>query len=244
MIGLLLAFALTAQAQSTFTAVDDGESIRLRNVSLDVRELQSGYPTISGKPTYQNGFCFGDGTCQTTAPTASAGISSTQTYTIFFASGPTAASSTTIHGLDFTTYNYRLEVTLTDASNAGYRFRCADDTGNNYEVGGFIANNAGSASFGYRPGSCVTLSYDTSCGATNRVLANKGFHGEYLLTQDQGVSNAVQITGQGGYLNDSSQRENSTISGVYLGSGSVTKCAVYPGAGSITGTVKVWRIAR
>lgn len=64
MIRLLLLLASLAYGSTETVRTD---TTRLRNLSLDVRELQSGRARITGLPTFSNGMCFGDGSCQTTA---------------------------------------------------------------------------------------------------------------------------------------------------------------------------------
>jgi hypothetical protein len=64
-------------------------------VQTAVGELQSGKPTITGIPTFQNGICLGTASsCMTTVPTSGAGLASTQTFT----GADTFVSSLTLTG--------------------------------------------------------------------------------------------------------------------------------------------------
>lgn len=67
MIWLLLVASL-AHGQSTATAsVPLIDQIQISNLGKDTRDLLSGRYRQTGKPTFAGGFCFADGTCQTTA---------------------------------------------------------------------------------------------------------------------------------------------------------------------------------
>lgn len=79
MIGIstLILFASLAHGQSTATAsVPLIDQIQISNLGKDTRDLLSGRYRQTGKPTFANGFCFVDATCQTTA---FVGTASTQT---------------------------------------------------------------------------------------------------------------------------------------------------------------------
>lgn len=72
MISILLLLASLVQAQEVSTGtVNLLDEVRISNLGKDTRDLLSGRYRQTGKPTFANGFCFADGTCQTTAPTAS-----------------------------------------------------------------------------------------------------------------------------------------------------------------------------
>ncbi len=72
MIHLLLLLSSLVQAQdissNTLSVVDE---VKISNLGKDTRSLLSGRYTQTGKPTFKNGFCFGDGSCQTTLPVSS-----------------------------------------------------------------------------------------------------------------------------------------------------------------------------
>ena len=67
---LLLASLANAQEVSTGAATSLLDEVRISNLGKDTRDLLSGRYRQTGKPTFANGFCFADGTCQTTAPTS------------------------------------------------------------------------------------------------------------------------------------------------------------------------------
>lgn len=73
MIGALLLAVSLAHGQSLSTAPASApiEDLQIANMGKAIRSLESGRPRITGKPTYANGICFGDATCQTTAFTRS-----------------------------------------------------------------------------------------------------------------------------------------------------------------------------
>ena len=65
---LLLSSIVAAQEVSTDTATESlYDQVKVSNHGKDIRELKSGRYTQTGKPTFKNGICFGDATCQTTA---------------------------------------------------------------------------------------------------------------------------------------------------------------------------------
>jgi hypothetical protein len=68
---LLLLLASLSFGQSTSTVIPLEDALRISNLRNDVEELKKGRPRLTGKPTFAGGFCFADGTCQTTAPSAS-----------------------------------------------------------------------------------------------------------------------------------------------------------------------------
>ena len=56
MIPAILLLASLASAQSTTTVRDLDLDRKLVNMSVDIRDFQSGSPTLTGTPTYQGGF--------------------------------------------------------------------------------------------------------------------------------------------------------------------------------------------
>ncbi len=75
---LLLASVSWGQEISTTTpSIPLLDQIEISNLGKDTRALLSGRYTQTGKPTFQGGICFKDGTCQTTAGGA---LTSTQTF--------------------------------------------------------------------------------------------------------------------------------------------------------------------
>lgn len=257
MIQALLLLCSLAQAQEVSTSAPTVPPVesRLSDLEKQIRDLQNGRPTIPGKPTYLNGISFSnaagsaitfnDQTTLNTAPSAGVDLS-TRVYDFYDTQTLSAASSVTFHYLNFTTYDYRLEAEVFSASNAGYYFRCADVATNTYAVGGRIDNNAGAAGFGYNPGSCISLSYDTSCAATARVLASNGISLQVTLRSDVGKPGgaAIILVGDSGYLNDSSQIERATYAGRFSTAPAIVKCSVIPTAGNLTGTARIGRLAR
>lgn len=80
MIALLLLFASLASAQEVSTGTANLlDEVRISNLGKDTRDLLSGRYRQTGKPTFANGFCFADGTCQTTAPVAASVYASSGT---------------------------------------------------------------------------------------------------------------------------------------------------------------------
>lgn len=75
---LLLASVSWGQEASTTTAIPLIDQIQISNLGKDTRDLLSGRYRQTGKPTFANGFCFGDETCQTTSATAYSVSASTQ----------------------------------------------------------------------------------------------------------------------------------------------------------------------
>lgn len=80
---LLLASLAHSQEVSTGAATSLLDEVRISNLGKDTRDLLSGRYRQTGKPTFANGFCFADGTCQTTAaaPTRQVFLSGSGTYT-------------------------------------------------------------------------------------------------------------------------------------------------------------------
>jgi hypothetical protein len=76
---LLLATMAHGQASTDTIAVPLLDQIQISNLGKDTRSLLSGNYTQTGKPKFLNGFCFGDATCQTSASSGGAAIS-TFTY--------------------------------------------------------------------------------------------------------------------------------------------------------------------
>lgn len=185
-----------------------------------------------------SGIQWSDGSTSTTAASGGGGVASGG-YAVWLTTNPSGASSTTIHGLDLSAYSYRLEFRIATSANTGLRIQCADDTGSNYEFGGFITNNVGSSSYGSRPLTYIAFAYDS----TTRVAASNGTAGQIWITKDQSSANKAMFTWDGNYLNDSSQRERVIGSGEYNGSAAVTKCALYPNSGTLTGGMTVLRLA-
>jgi len=66
---LLLAASLWGQdlSSSTLPTANIIENIKLKNLAEEVRQLQSGRPTITGQPKFQDGVTFNDNTTQVTA---------------------------------------------------------------------------------------------------------------------------------------------------------------------------------
>ena len=71
---LLLASLANAQEVSTGAATSLLDEVRISNLGKDTRDLFSGRYRQTGKPTFANGFCFADATCQTTAATVQSGL--------------------------------------------------------------------------------------------------------------------------------------------------------------------------
>lgn len=92
MIYALLLAASLAQAQEVSTTTPNIpllNRIQISNLGKDTRALLQGRYVQTGKPEFKNGFCFGDGTCQTTAPAAVVGSS----YSLVSVSGSSADAS-------------------------------------------------------------------------------------------------------------------------------------------------------
>lgn len=103
---------------TTTPAIPFLDKISISNLGKDTRALLQGRYRQTGLPTYANGFCFGDGTCQTTAPTAAE--VNTSSY-VFLASAQTTHTNTVWECLasstfSFTTDNVPITVSLTGMS--------------------------------------------------------------------------------------------------------------------------------
>lgn len=101
---LLLASLAHGQEISTSSlSAPIEQDLKISNISKAINALESGRPRITGKPTYANGFCFADATCQTTAATftttpafSTSTPSGSGTNTTLDVSAPVAGSALTI----------------------------------------------------------------------------------------------------------------------------------------------------
>lgn len=88
---ILLASLANAQEVSTGAAISLLDEVRISNLGKDTRDLISGRYRQTGKPTFAGGFCFADGTCQTTAAVAATVDKSTWSAKIVTPSGSATA---------------------------------------------------------------------------------------------------------------------------------------------------------
>lgn len=142
---LLLASLAKAQEVSTGTA-NLLDEVRISNLGKDTRDLLGGRYRQTGKPTFANGFCFADGTCQTTAPSGSV-----------YASSGTIITPGTITQTTFKV----AQATVTLAVSGNYDVEC--------ELQGGIATGATASSVMWTV--YVSSAYLTSRGLSATVAA-------------------------------------------------------------------------
>ena len=220
MIHLLLLAATLASAEPSSGTVSLSDRIRIDSIEQGVGDLLSGKPTITGKPVFQNGICFGtNATCQTTA----ASTSSTNTWSgantftssvtvgapvytttatfqravigswfVVASTNPSLANAVTFTNLT-STATYRMHWTLMqNTSNGG--FSCwffGDNSSTNYKRISFGQNTSGTA----RTNNSAGANY---VEVSPNALAAQPMHGwiEWQRIQDTG-SHRIMWTGQG-----------------------------------------------
>lgn len=132
---LLLAASLSAQVDAS--SVNVVEQIQFQNLGKDVRELQSGRPTITGLPTFLNGIKFSDGTTQTTAASAQSGWVEKETQSISNETTWTFSTTLTVGNFYKIAGGFRQ---TTAASNVYIVFNGVD-TGTGYKTAGHRFND-------------------------------------------------------------------------------------------------------
>ncbi len=129
MIGLLLLLASSAFGQQTMEIPVDTQ-IEISNLGKDTRNLLRGRYRQTGKPTFQNGICFGDGTCQNSVSGSSTGSFVSKTGDTM--TGQLSISGSSLTVVASTTSAYSLLVTT--APNRGL-YHLVVSTGGNVGIG-------------------------------------------------------------------------------------------------------------
>lgn len=119
MIYVLFLLVSLTQAQEVSTgAVNLLDDVRISNLGKDTRDLLGGRYRQTGKPTFAGGFCFSDGTCQTTAATTTpVNVPAGSTFTIN-SIAPTGVSTPTVNGVYADGINAAYAVFVTSNSSA------------------------------------------------------------------------------------------------------------------------------
>ena len=209
----------------------------LSNLGKDVRELQSGRPTVTGIPLFQDGFCIGTrSTCQTTAggtaPTMQVFTSGSGTYTT-----PAGATAIVVRmvggGGGGGSYGSSCSVTATAGGDTTFNSIEADggEPGAldiNTNVIGGVGGTGGAGS--------ATIRWNGVQGGGAGPGNNDGIGGGSILFGGGGLYNTVNAGGRAGVTNSGGGGSGGVGNTNYGGSGGGGGESVIYRLGSPSGT--------
>lgn len=196
----LLATPASAQiVQSTGPAI--ASQLFINQMKGQLANFMVGHSTVTGTPTFQNGICFGDGSCQTVAAASGGGTSSNNVWTASntwgYAGGLTSTASYTAACIG-TAGGCLVAITSVTAQQSLWFYNLYATTVT-YRVEYELTNNTGTSQVGVQFNLDTGANYASLGYCTNPVAANplqlSGQTSIFLADNSNQVNSGVTLTG-------------------------------------------------